>query len=155
MALDAAAVAALFAQVEARAEKLGEFEQVIGHEPRSAPVSLPAIAVWFAGLGPARGLSGLDATSVRVEFKGRVYLNGQAKDEDKLEQRLLYLTALVLGAFSGAYTLGGTVMNVDLLGGWGAPLAADPGWLKHDDKEFRVAEITVPVLIDGTWTQGA
>jgi hypothetical protein len=153
MALDAAAVADLFAQVEARAQSLGDIEQVIGHEPRSAPVSLPALAVWFAGLGPARGLSGLDATSVRCEFKARVYLSGQAKDEDKLEQKLLYLSALVLGAYSGAFTLNGEAMAVDLLGGWGSPLEAQPGWLEHDSKPFRVAEITVPVIIDGVWSQ--
>lgn len=155
MALDATAIADLFAQVEARAQGLGGFEQVIGHEPRSAPVSLPALAVWFNGLGPARGMSGLAATSVRMEFRGRLYLNGQAKDEDKNEQRLVYLSALVMGAFSAAFTLGGTAMAVDLLGGWGNPLDAQPGWMTHDDKEFRVAEITVPVVLDDVWIQEA
>lgn len=153
MALDATGIAGLFAQVEARAQTLGDIEQVIGHEPRSAPVSLPALAVWFNGLGPARGFSGLDATSVRCEFRGRVYLNGQAKDEDKNEQKLLYLAALVMGAFSGAFTLGGEAVAVDLLGAWGNPLDAQPGWLAHDSKEFRVAEITVPVILDDVWRQ--
>lgn len=153
MALDATAIAGLFAQVEARAQTLGGIEQVIGHEPRSAPASLPALAVWFSGLGPARGVSGLDATSARCEFRGRVYLNGQAKDEDKNEQKLLYLSALVMGAFSAAFTLGGDAMAVDLLGAWGSPLDAQPGWLAHDSKEFRVAEITVPVILDGVWRQ--
>lgn len=155
MALDATGIADLFAQVEARAQGLGDFEQVIGHEPRSAPVSLPALAVWFSGLGPARGFSGLAATSPRLEFRGRIYLNGQAKDEDKNEQRLLYLSALVMGAFSGAFTLGGTAMAVDLLGGWGNPLEAQPGWLPHDGKEFRVAEVTIPVILDDVWVQVA
>lgn len=153
MALDANGIADLFAQVEARAQTLGDIEQVIGHEPRSAPVSLPALAVWFSALGPARGFSGLDATSVRCEFKARVYLNGQAKDEDKNEQRLLYLTALVMGAFSAAFTLNGEVMAVDLLGGWGSPLEAVPGWQVQDGKEFRVAELTIPVILDGVWSQ--
>lgn len=153
MALDATAVATLFAQVEARAQKLGDFKQVTGHEPRSAPVSIPALAVWFSGLGPARGLSGLAATSARCEFKGRVYLLAQAKDEDKNEQKLLYLSALVLGAYSGAFTLGGTAMEVDLLGSYGSPLEAQPGWQVQDSKEFRVAEITVPVILDDVWSQ--
>lgn len=154
-ALDANGIATLFAQVEARAKTLGGIEVVIAHEPRSAPVSLPALAVWFNGLGPARGHSGLAATSVRLEFRGRIYLNGSTKDEDKLEQKLLYLSALVMGSFSGAFTLGGTVMAVDLLGGWGSPLEVTPGWLQHDSKEFRVAEITVPVILDDVWSQVA
>lgn len=155
MPLDANGIADLFAQVEARAQGLGGFEQVIGHEPRSAPVSLPALAVWFNGLGPARGLSGLDATSVRCEFKGRLYLNGQAKDEDKVEQKILYLSALVLGAFSAAFTLGGEAMEVDLLGGYGNPLEVTPAWMQQDSKEFRVAEVTIPVILDDVWVQVA
>ena len=155
MALDATAVSDLFAQVEARAQTLADFEQVIGHEPRSAPASLPALAVWFAGLGPVRGLSGLDATSVRCEFGGRIYLNAAAKPEDDTEQKLLYLSALVMGAFSADFTLGASVFAVDLLGGWGNPLSASPRWLVQDSKEFRVCELTIPVLIDGTFTQEA
>lgn len=155
MALDANGIAALFAQVEARAQELGDFEQVIGHEPRSAPVSLPAMAVWYAGLGPARGASGLAATSARLEFRGRIYLNAQAKDEDKNEQRLLYLSALVMGAYNSAFTLNGEAMAVDLLGGWGNPLEAVPGWLAHDSKEFRVAEVTIPVILTDVWAQVA
>ena len=155
MALDPATVAALFAQVQSRAQVLAGFETLIAHEPKAAPVSLPALAFWWNGLGPARGLSGLDATSTRCEFRARVYLNAESKPEDKTEQELLYLSALVLGAYSAAFTLGSSVFAVDLLGGWGSPLAADPGWLVHDSKQFRVSELTIPVLLDGTFTQEA
>ena len=156
MALDPATVAALFAQVQSRAQVLAGFETLVAHEPKAAPVSLPALAFWYSGgPEPARGLSGLDATSTRVEFRARVYLNAASKPEDETEQKLLYLAALVMGAYSAAFTLGAEVFAVDLLGGWGAPLAAQPAWLRHDDKEFRVSEITIPVLLDGTFTQEA
>ena len=60
-----------------------------------------------------------------------------------------------MGAYSAAFTLGGGSFAVDLLGGWGAALEAVPGWLEHDSKPFRVSEITIPVLLDGTFAQEA
>lgn len=155
MAFDASAVAALFAQVKSRAQALADFETTIAHEPKAAPQSLPALAFWWAGIGPARGFSGLDSTSTRCEFKARIYLNALGKPEDASEQKLLYLSAQVMGAYSAAFTLGGDVVAVDLLGAWGTPLDATPGYLSYDDKQFRVSEITVPLLLDGTFLQEA
>ena len=37
-------------------------------------------------------------------------------------------------------------MAVDLLGGWGEPLSATAGYMQHDDKQFRVAELVIPVV---------
>ena len=155
MAFDPSAVAALFDEVTSRAQSLGDFETTIAHEPKAAPVSCPALAFWWNGIGPARGLSGLDATSTRCEFRARVYLDALAKPEDATEQKLLYLSAEVMGAYSAAFTLDGVSFAVDLLGGWGAALEAVPGWLEHDSKPFRVSEVTIPVLLDGTFAQEA
>lgn len=155
MALDQNAVANLFAQVTARAQTLGDFQTLIAHEPKAAPVSVPALAFWWNGIGPARGFSGLAATSTRCEFRARVYLDGLAKPEDLTEQKLLFLTAAVMNAYSGSFTLSGTAVEVDLLGSYGSPLEASPGWMEQDSKQFRVSEITIPVLLDGTFAQGA
>lgn len=155
MAFNQAAVSSLYSEVVSAAKDLGSFEIVIQHEPKSAPVSLPALAVWFAGFGPARGLSGLAATSARVEFKARAYLNAMSKPEGDTDPRLILLASQLIGAFSGGFTLGGDVMAVDLLGAWGAPLEVTAGYVSHDGHEFRVAELTIPVVIDDIWTQGA
>lgn len=153
MRLDPDLVADLFAQLVSATEKLTVFETVTAHEPKAAPVSLPAMALWWNGIGPARGLSGLDATSTRCEFRARIYLDAKAKPEDKTEQKLLHLSSAALGAYSEGFTLGGDAVAVDLLGGWGEPLSANPGWLEHDDRHYRISEITIPVLLDGTWRQ--
>jgi hypothetical protein len=155
MAFDASAIAALFDEVTSRAKSLGDFETVTAHEPLSAPVSLPALAVWWSGISPARGASGLSATSTRCEFKARVYLSGANTGADTREKKLLFLAAQVLGAYSAAFTLGGDAMAVDLLGAWGSPLEATPGWQMFDEKPFRVSEITIPVILDGTFLQEA
>lgn len=155
MAFDQTAIPLLYDQLVSRAQALAAFEQVIPHEPKAAPVSLPALAVWWQSLGPARGLSGLDATSPRCEFRARAYLSYRGKDEDVVEREMLVLASQVIGALSAAYTLGGEVMAVDLLGGWGEPLSAQGGYLIHDEQQFRVAEIVIPVVVDDGWIQEA
>ena len=100
-------------------------------------------------------------TAHRANAADHAFQVGTRDDEDarqhegKTEQKLLYLSALVLGAYSAAFTLGGNTVAVDLLGGWGNPLAADPGWITHDSKPFRVSEITIPLLLDNTFAQEA
>ena len=152
-ALTAAAVADLFSQVTSIAQKLGGFETITGHEPKAAPVSTPALALWWNGIGPARGASGLASTSTRCEFRGRLYLDGMSKPEDATEQKLLTLSALLLGAYSAGFTLGGDAIAVDLLGAWGTALEAQGGWLEQDGHHYRIADITIPAIIDATWSQ--
>jgi hypothetical protein len=155
MTFNADAVNTLFAAVVSEAQKLGPFEVVIQHEPKAAPQSLPTLAVWAQSIGPIAAVSGLSATSGRVSFRLRVYLSFLGKPEDAIDPELIALTSLVLNAFSGGFTLGGTVMEVDLLGAYGQSLSADAGYIAHDSKHFRVMEITLPVIIDDLWTQEA
>jgi len=153
MAFNQAAIADLYGQLVSVAKTLADFETVIEHEPKAAPVSLPALAVWFAGFGPARGLSGLAATSARVEFRARAYLNFRSRPEDGIDPKLIFVTSQLIGAFSAGFTLGGEVMAVDLLGGWGEPLNATAGYVQHDEHQFRVTELVIPVVIDDVWSQ--
>jgi hypothetical protein len=150
-----AAVNAVYAAAVSAAQKLGCFEVVIQHEPKSKPVSVPALAIWTQELRPVAAVSGLAATSGRLSLRARVYLNFMGKPEDKIDPLLITLTSTLLGAYSGGFTFGGTVMEIDLLGAYGEALSAQTGYIHHDDTMFRVAEINLPVIIDGLWTQGA
>ena len=69
-----------------------------------------------------------------MEFRARAYLNALSKPENATDPKLTDITSQMIGALSGGFTLGGEVMLVDLLGGWGEPLAATAGYLQHDDK---------------------
>jgi hypothetical protein len=152
MAFDQAAIKTLYAQVASALESLGAFRSVIKHEPKAAPASLPALALWWAGIGPARGVSGLDATSARIEFGGRIYTDFTKPDDDA-EVQLMALASQLIGAFTGRFELGGNVMEVDLLGAYGGPLSVTPGYINHDGREFRVGECVIPVICDGLWVQ--
>lgn len=147
--------AALFSAAVSVASKLGVFEVVIQHEPKSAPVSTPALALWLGPLAPLGPASGLSATSARVMLMGRIYLPFLGKPEDAIDPKLLNLTAALIGAYSAGFTLGGAVMEVDLLGAYGAALESRPGYIDHDSRMFRAQEITIPLIVPDLFTQEA
>jgi hypothetical protein len=57
-----------------------------------------------------------------------------------------------MAALSGDFTLNGQVRNVDILGESGERLRAQPGFVEQDGKYFRIAELTLPVVINDMWT---
>lgn len=144
---------ALFAAAKDTAAKLGAFEEVILHEPKAAPQSLPALALWLGPLTPLGAASGLSATAVRIALRGRIYISDLQKPEDAIDAKLLALVSLLLGAFTGGFTLGGQVELIDLLGIYGEAMSSTPGYLDHDGKFFRVQELTLPLIIDALWNQ--
>lgn len=156
LSFNQAAVNELFARLVSPCKQLGAFRSnVIQHEPRTAPSADPALALWWASITPPKGYSGLAATSARVEFGGRVYLNYRRRAEEDTDPLLLTLVSQVLGAFTGAFTLDGDVAFVDLQGAYGAPLAATAAYANYDGSEFRVADLVIPVIADDVWTQEA
>lgn len=148
-----AGINALYAAVVSDAQAIGLFPSVLRYEPKTAPQADPTLAVWLQSLTPAKGLSGLAATSGRAQFGARLYTNYLARPEDSIDPKLLELASALIGTWSGGFTLGGDVMEIDLLGAYGTPLSFEAGYIVHDDKHFRVAEITLPVIIDDLWEQ--
>jgi hypothetical protein len=155
MTFNQAAIKAVYSDALSVAKGLGPFETVIAHEPKSKPVSLPALAVWTQAITPVAAVSGLAATSGRLSLRARVYLNWLGKPEDAIDPELLRLTSLLLGAYSGGFTFGGDVMEIDLLGAYGESLSAQAGYIEHDGTMFRVMEVNLPIVIDDLWTQEA
>jgi len=154
MAFDSALVDALFASVVSEAQRLGIFTQVIGHEPKNAPPGGLSCACWWADISPAR-TSGLASTDGRVEFAARVYSNMLQEPQDGIDPDILSAVGLLIGAYTDGFTLGGTVMEVDLLGAYGDALSAKAGYINHDNRLFRIGEITVPVIVNDLWTQAS
>src|SRR5258708_6539443 len=144
---NAAAVDALFAAVVPVVKKTGRFRDVITHEPKAKPASLPAVAVWWDKLMPARS-SGLSSTSGVIQFCVRVYQASMLeKPEDDIDKKLLASVALLLDVLIGGFTLGGQVRAVDVRGMEGQPLEARSGFISHDSTLLRVAQITLPVIV--------
>ncbi len=143
-----------FQAIESHLLKLGRFDQVNRHEPKNAPGNNMVASVIAGPQGPANS-SGLATTTARVEFTIRIYVNMMAQPLDGTDPALISATDFLINAYSGDFTLGGTIMGIDLLGMAGAPLEARPGYINQDNTLYRVMDITVPLLVADAWTQAA
>lgn len=146
---------AIIAAAESHALKLGVFDRVNKHEPKSAPGNGVSLAIWAQNLRPIPLRSGLAATAARLELSERVYINMLKDPQDDIDPAILDATDLLVNAYTGDFELGGLISNVDLLGAHGDPLQADAGYLEQDGKLYRVMVITLPLIINDLWTQVA
>lgn len=152
MTFGRAEAVALFGAVESHAKKLGLFDRVNTHEPVNAPgrgLSC-SIVIDPDGLRPEPMASGLNATSGRVTFLLRIYSSMLSKPLDGIDPEVLGAAAQLLAEYNGAFTLGGTVRNVDVMTATARPL-----YLEQDGKEFRVMQVTLPCVISDMFPQGA
>lgn len=149
------AVSDIYAQVVSHAKRLGVFNQVLTHEPKGAPGDGITCAIWLGSLEPIPLVSGLAVTSLRLELSIRIYENFKSQPEDEIDKRLLDATSKLMEAYTGDFQLGGTVMDVDLLGAHGTPLEALGGYLLQDSTQYRVVVMTLPIIIADVYTQTA
>jgi len=151
--MNASTVNAIFDAMQSHALKSGYFERVNKHEPKNAPPSGLSAAIWVDYLGPAE--SGLASTSTVVRFNVRIYQNMISEPQDAIDPSVLTATAALMEDYSGDFTLGGNVRNVDLLGMTGTPLEARAGYINQDGQMMRTMTITVPAIVNDQWSQAA
>ena len=132
---------------------LGIFASVSGHEPKSAPMDGLYGALWVDEIAPARGRSGLSATTTRLAFNFRVGTNMMRQPEDDVDPAILVGVAALMQQYSGDFELGGEAAFIDLLGAHGNPLSARAGYLNQDSKLFRVMVISIPLIVNDVFTQ--
>lgn len=152
MAFDPAPV---FDQMVSRSAALGHFRSINTHEPKNAPGNGLVAAIWVQTITPVPRASGLASTTMRFEFRQRIYQNMLAKPEDGIDPLVITATTAVLDAYSSGFTLGGVVRNVDLLGAHGVPLQAQAGYLQISSGMQRVMDIVVPLIINDVFDQSA
>ena len=138
-------------EVVSHAMKLGLFERVNGHEPKSAPGNGLSAAVWVDRVGPAG--SGLAATSALLTLQVRLYSPMLQEPQDAIDPNLTAAADALMNAYSGDFELGGNVRNVDLLGQTGPGLSAQAGYIEQDHKLYRVMTITLPLIVNDVWEQ--
>lgn len=155
MSFDSAAVLSLFDQVKSHALRLGVFDRVNTHEPKNAPGNGLSCSIWTDTIDPLPDAGSLIATSGRVAFHVRVYSSMLQEPQDDIDPQILIAVVTLMGEYSGNFTLGGTVRNVDLLGAHGEALRAQAGYLDIDKKLHRVMVIVLPVIINDLWVQNA
>lgn len=136
------------------AETSGFFESVNGTAPESRVTSGLHCAVEFNELGPARGESGLDATTVRMVWTVGVFTPLEGRPQDEIDPAALDAVDDLFATFSGGFELGGAARNIDLLGkGGGVALSVKAGYVTVGGQKCRALIIVVPVIINDVWGQ--
>jgi hypothetical protein len=97
----------------------------------------------------------LTATTALLTFNVRVYSWISQDPPDEIDPVMLTAVSALMDAYTGHFTLGGLIKNVDLLGSQGVPLSADAGYIQQSETSYRVYTITVPLVINDLWTQAA
>lgn len=140
------------------AMSLGQFEEVQGHEPRNAPGVGTTCCIWVTRREPIQS-SGLASTSVRVETMHRLYRNALADTNlDIIETEMQDAADALVEYYTGHFQLGdvtGAVRMVDLLGAYGAPLGYVSGYLNVSGTQYRVIDVTVPLILNDQFDQEA
>jgi hypothetical protein len=153
VSFDSAAVIALRDQVISHTLTLGVFDKVANHEPKNAPGNGLFCSIWADRIEPLGDASGLASTSGRVAFHIRIETNMLQEPQDDIDGLMLTATTTLMAEYSGHFTLGGTVRDVDLLGAHGEALNAQAGYLDIDRKLYRVMIVVLPVIINDLWSQ--
>ncbi len=143
----------LFNAVISHGMASGLFERVNSHEPKNAPGNGLSMSVWLDSIVPANGSSGLNSTTGVVRFSVRLFSSMVAEPQDDIDPGLLAAVDALFTAYSGDFELGGLVRDVDLLGQFGTPLSAQFGYVTIDNKMYRVATLTVPLVVNDLWSQ--
>lgn len=150
MSLD---VTGIVAAVQSHAQQIGGIETVVTNEPKSAPGNGISAAIWAEGITPVPANSGLNSVSVLLVLMVRVMKPMLSLPYGGIDPDLLTAASSLMNAYAGAFTLGGEVQSIDLLGRYGTKMAGKAGYITLDKSMFRVIDISLPLVINDVWTQ--
>jgi hypothetical protein len=140
--------------LEGHLEASGYFGKVQVGEFKSAPDEVFAASVWLVGASAYQVY--LDGGSAEVHTVNvRIYRRLFSESESEIEYDIAQAVSQTMSDFSGEFDLGGTIRNIDIGGIAGASLSVDFGHLDVGGTLFRVADITVPMLVDDSATAAA
>lgn len=144
---------AILNALQSHAQATGLFDRVNTHEPKNAPGNGLTVAIWVDTIVPYD--SSLVATTVVTTYMARIFTNMLMEPQDSIDPYILDAADVLMTAYSGDFELGSQARCIDLLGQSGTSLFAKAGYVTIDNKMYRVMDITVPVIINDVWTQGA
>ena len=137
-------------KVTSALKALGIFDGVATVEPKKPTNGLQA-AVFAASIQPAEQASGLNAASGRYVFTLRIYTDMLKEPAHRIDPELVATVDKVFDALMGGFTLGDTVLEIDVFGRHGEQLRAEYGHIEVNGTMERIVDITLPLIIDNTW----
>ena len=144
---DGGYVNSLFSALESHAKSLDVFRRVNLHEPENAPGEGISCSILLGPLAADGNASGLGTVSGTITWLIMIWSSMMQKPLDGIDPAVLTAESTLLNEYSGNFTLGGLVRNIDLL-----HLRSDPVYVEQEGKQFRVRQISLPMVIDDLWT---
>lgn len=129
------------------------FVTVNGHEPKSTPSTEMTCAIWLQRIRPIPARSGLNKTTGLVIFNCRLYIGMVTEPQDYIDPRMTKAASALMAAYSGSFTFGDLISNVDLLGAHGTPLEGIAGYITVGTTKFRVMTISIPCVVNDLFVQ--
>lgn len=149
MALD---ITGILDAVVSHAMASGHFERVNAHEPANPPGHGLTCAVWADQVTPVRS-SGLSSVSSLLVFHVRLFTSTRSEPADAIDPAMLAAVDALCAAYTGDFTLGGAVRQVDVLGSAGQPLSVRAGYVPQDGALYRVMTISLPLIVNDLWEE--
>lgn len=131
----------------------GHFERFARHEPKNPPSNGISGAIWLQEVRPLSLVSGLAVTSALVTFWLRIYQNMLLDPQDDIDPLVSDACTYLMNAYSGDFTLGGLIKDVDLLGAHGEPLSARAGYVTIGNQMDRVMTLNIPCVVNDVFEQ--
>lgn len=153
--VDGVDVSSILDHIMSHAGRLGDFERLQTHEPKTAATQGMTAAGWVSEIGPVPEMSGLSQSAIRIAFIFRLYDNMMREPADLIDPEMTALVNRLFLAYHADFTLGGVCTQIDLLGAHGAPLAMQSGYIPQDGKMMRAMSVYIPVIVAEGWNQEA
>jgi hypothetical protein len=137
--------------------RIGLYEAVLLHEPKSAPTQEGCVlAVWCSNWVPIPHLSGQAETAMLLLLRARAYWSFIAIPEDDIDKELSMRADALHRELNADINIGlGDIgVEIDLLKAASDGVNTALGFIKIDEKIFRVADTEIPILITAYYTQG-
>lgn len=151
MALD---IQSVLDNIASHAMATGHFETVLGYVSKQSSTNGITAALYVENIQPIRS-SGLSNTSIRLEIEMQIYSSTYQAPYDGIDVNMVLATDAMFTALIGDFDLGSEVRHIDIFGAHGQSLRVRSGFMNLDGKEFRVFQITIPVILDEVWDQAA
>ena len=80
---------------------------------------------------------------------------GQGDDAGEVEQEMALAVSQIVSNLIGEFDLGATMRAIDVGGTYGTGITSAFGYVQIGTTMFRIVDITVPLIVDGSATQAA
>ncbi len=137
--------------VEGFLQASGYFQKTQVGEPKSPPREDLSVSVFMANVALDRlFLDGGTGESHVVTV--RIYKNMLSEPQENIEYDLAQVISQVTSDFLGDADLGSTIMTIDAGGIYGTAIRVDWGYLDVGGIMYRIADITLPLIVNDSAT---